>query len=142
MADNIWAGIEPANIELPIQVLKDYASSFNENFRGKMAMVVKTKMDDSKIVTIESLFESPSESEKSRCDINVSIDVPSLKGYSLKMLVVSYDIRKIYPCSINNMLNNTTEECPDSATFKSKIVALFTGDEFTQVLRNLLAQVD
>ena len=54
MEKNIWTGIEPANVELPIQVINEYANSFNETFEGKMTMTVKSKIDDSIVVTVES----------------------------------------------------------------------------------------
>ena len=43
MEKNIWTGIEPANVELPIQVINEYANSFNETFEGKMTMTVKSE---------------------------------------------------------------------------------------------------
>lgn len=141
MEKNIWTGIEPANVELPIQVINEYANSFNETFEGKMTMTVKSKIDDSIVVTVESLLNPEKKSENGRYEINVSIDVPSLKGYSLKVIVVSYDVIKIYPCAIKNLLDGSTEECPDEETFKVKIKALFASDDFTQILKNLLVQV-
>ena len=136
MEKNIWTGIEPANVELPIQVINEYANSFNETFEGKMTMTVKSKIDDSIVVTVESLLNPEKKSENGRYEINVSIDVPSLK-----VIVVSYDVIKIYPCAIKNLLDGSTEECPDEETFKEKIKKLFASDDFTQILKNLLVQV-
>ena len=63
MEKNIWTGIEPANVELPIQVINEYANSFNETFEGKMTMTVKSKIDDSIVVTVESLLNPVKKSE-------------------------------------------------------------------------------
>ena len=113
-------------------------NTFNEVIEELKPDVICVELDKGRY---ESLLNPEKKSENGRYEINVSIDVPSLKGYSLKVIVVSYDVIKIYPCAIKNLLDGSTEECPDEETFKEKIKKLFASDDFTQILKNLLVQV-
>lgn len=142
MEENLFENIKKVDILLPLQILEEYANSFNETFKGKLVFEIKHKMEDTHDpwTGLEVVFSSKEQEEKNMV-VRAYIIAPELNNYRLLVLKLVYKISQVYPCNIECILDNQKKDCKDSNQVKSVLKGVFTSQSFQKPVQMLLAQV-
>lgn len=137
---DIWNDIKTVKMEMPIDIIKDYADSFNEKFVGRCEMTFyqrnKTLLESfSSSTPLDNINDIQSE-------IYLKLEAKALNNYQLSLLTVIYDISVVYPCSLNDNLSLKVIRCNDSADFRNNLVGFFKSEKFLNSASMILTQVD
>lgn len=147
MEENIFEQIKSENIILPLTVLNGYANSFNETFKERLVFELKKKMEDESDPWdgIGLAIQKKDQEEKSYVT-RAYVVAPGLGNYRLLVLKLSYKISEVYPCRLENMLEDTgvrnVKECENSIKLNDDLLKLFQSDEFQRPIKMLLSQLE
>lgn len=142
MADkNIW-NIEPSNEKMPIELLNEYATSFNERFKNKLIAEIKEKFVDEQLDPWAELeFTQKKEQQEKIRELRFDIVVPSLGKYRLGLIKLSYRISQGYPCMAENLMTDVMgKECSSSGELDEYIGQMLKTDEVRKSISVLLSQ--
>ena len=142
MADkNVW-NIEPANEKMPIELLNEYAASFNETFKNKLIAEIKEKFVDEQPDPWAGLeFIQKKEQQEKIRELRFDIVVPSLGKYRLGLIKLSYRLSQGYPCTAENLVTDAAgKECSSSAELDESIEKIVKSDEVKKSISVLLSQ--
>lgn len=143
MGDNVFEGIQKASIKLPLEILKEYETQFEETFGQKLVFQIASKLEDDnedwlKLDPFKSVREPAEQKHVSR----VYIVAPSLKNYRMLIMKISYLRSKVYPCEMYNALTETNASYESSDTLDVAIKQLFLSEEFKKPMGVLLSQIE
>lgn len=144
MADkNVW-NIEPTKEKMPIEVLKEYATSFNETFNNKLIAEIKEKFVDEQPDPWAGLeFTQKKEQQEKIRELRFDIVVPSLGKYRLGLIKLSYRISQGYPCTVENLLMDVAgKECSSSGELDKSIEDMIKSNEVKKSISVLLSQTE
>lgn len=139
--ENIWKDIEPKKIVLPGTILENYANSFNEAFKGRIVMKLSHKINSGiTAANIEELL-TPGPPIEPKCVYRMDIEVPELQGYAKLLLKVTYQISSVYPCKIEDSINQKEISCSTNDEFNKAVHDTLKSPEIIDLLSTLLAQI-
>lgn len=142
MGENIFESIKKEEILLPLQILDSYANSFNETFKGNLVFETKRKLEDTSDPW-SGLGVSLANKEQEEKDMVVRayIIAPGLNNYRLLVMKLVYKVSQVYPCSIENILEDKTAECKDADSVKKCLEEIFKAQSFQRPVKMLLSQL-
>lgn len=142
MGENIFSNITTEDIVLPLAVLNGYINTFNKAFAEKLAFEVKKSMeDDVEDPWGELISMGKKEQEEQSLVTRAFIAAPGLGNYRLLVLKVKYKISQVYPCVIENILEEKKFECKDAEGVKNALETIFSADSFQRPVKMLLSQL-
>lgn len=144
--ENFWKIFKKAEIELPKTILEAQRNIFNENIPpNTLICEIKETQED---VTnpwensIGFLLEGQNQNKRISFVYSMYILAPSLKNYRVLLFKVSYDISKVYPCTISNIYTGEPEiKCEDIEEFKANLKTILQSQPISELIGVLLAQV-
>lgn len=142
MGEDIFSSITTDDIVLPLNVLKDYADSFNKAFTEKLVLEIKKTMeDDNENPWGELISIGKKEQEEQSLVTRVFIVAPGLSNYRLLVLKLKYKISQVYPCVIENLLEEKKFDCKDAESVNKAFETIFSSDSFQRPVKMLLSQI-
>lgn len=137
---DIWKGIKAVDIKLPIDILTDFTDSFNEKFVGRCEMKLFQR-NKSIIETFSdsTYLENPIGIQT---EIYLKLEAKLLDNYQLTVFSVVYDLATVYPCVLNDKLNQKVHRCESSADLTKAIMEVFRSEKFLTSASMILTQVN
>lgn len=142
--DNFWNAFQKANIELPKTILESQRDLFNQTIPENTLIcelseaqeeVSNNPWDDLGIVTDE-------QNKPKRLVCSMYIIAPALRHYRVLLFKVSYEIAKVYPCTIYSIYSGDVEkDCGNSQEFKLQLKNVLQSETISKLIGVLLAQV-
>lgn len=142
--ENFWREFQKADIELPKTILESQRNHFNDNIAQNTLIcelsetqeeVSYNPWDDLGIVADE-------QNKPKRFVCSMYIIAPSLSNYRVLLFKVSYDIAKVYPCTISSIYTGDAEKnCENSEDFKQQLKSVLQSEPIGKLIGMLLAQV-
>lgn len=142
MEENVFSGIDKAQIKLPLEILEDYKQQFTEAFGQTLVFQVLSKLEDqedewAKLDPFKELREPAEQKYVSR----VYIVAPALKNYRMLVMKVSYLRSTVYPCELYNAFTEKSDNFENPEVLKEAMAKLFLSDEFKNPIKMLLTQL-
>ena len=142
MEDNVFSGINKAQIKLPLEILEEYKLQFTEAFGQSLLFQIANKLEDqedqwAKLDPSKEMREPAEQKFVSR----VYIVAPALKDYRMLVMKLSYLRSKVYPCELYNAFTEKAEEYDKPESLKNAMARLFLSDEFKNPITMLLSQL-
>lgn len=142
MEENVFSGIDKAQIKLPLEILEDYKQQFTEAFGQTLVFQVLSKLEDqedewAKLDPFKELREPAEQKYVSR----VYIVAPALKNYRMLVMKVSYLRSTVYPCELYNAFTEKSDNFENPEALKEAMAKLFLSDEFKNPIKMLLTQL-
>ena len=142
MEENVFTGIDKAQIKLPLDILEEYKQQFTDAFGQSLVFQISSKLEDqedewAKLDPFKEMREPAEQKFVSR----VYIVAPALKNYRMLIMKVSYLRSKVYPCELYNAFTEKAEEYDTPDTLKEAMAKLFLSEEFKNPIKMLLSQL-
>lgn len=142
MEENVFFGIEKAEIKLPLDILREYEKQFNEAFGSSLVFQIASKLeDDNEDWAKLDPFNGIREPSEQKYVTRAFIVAPSLKNYRMLVMKVSYLRSKVYPCELFNALSDKTEDYETPETLDKAMREIFLSEDFKKPVRMLLSQI-
>lgn len=138
-----WGKVEKLDIIPPYTLVEEKARVFNENFpKGQMRCTIKKDLNivESDPFDVFVTREDPQIVGKDTT-IRLFIEVPLLNNYKVQILKVTCKLAELYPCVIENSIENQTYKCNDMDAFKTKLNEILVSPGITKTLSILRTQV-
>lgn len=142
MGENIFSNITTEDIVLPLRVLNSYTESFNKAFAEKLVLETKKSMEDDSVDPWGELISiGKNEQEEQSLVTRAFIVAPGLGNYRLLVLKLKYKISQVYPCVIENILEEKNFNCKDAEEVNKALNTIFSADSFQRPVKMLLSQL-
>lgn len=142
MGEDIFTKITAEEIVLPLNVLKSYADTFNKVFTEKLVFEIKKTMEDNGDDPWGELISMGKKEQEEQCLVaRAFIVAPGLGNYRLLVLKLKYRISEVYPCYIENILEEKKFECKDAEVVKATLDVIFNANAFQRPVKMLLSQL-
>lgn len=144
--ENFWKTFKKAEIELPKTILEAQRNIFNEIIPPN-TLVCEIKETQEDITNpwdngIGLLIEGQNQNKRISFIYSMYILAPSLKNYRVLLFKVTYDISKVYPCTISNIYSGESEiKCENNEEFKKHLKDILQSPSISELIDVLLAQV-
>lgn len=141
--NNIWDNINPSQVRLPKTILSDLVTPFNQKELAGLYFDIFLKTEEADILSLWSPNtdkEEVDEALNNKFFLRLYLKAPKLNDYTLLVLRIRYSIEKVYPCVVEDVVNNKEYNCADADALKSKLIDIFTAGSFKEMLSNIIAQ--
>lgn len=126
--DNLWDNIREAQVVLPETIASQAIDGFN-----------KKTLEMNKNLFFELFRKTENESKR----FELQLLAPELGSYSLLVLIFSYPVSKIYPCSLYNCLDDTqVRNCINAEDFEHGIRLILGSEQMQNAIAALLSQCE
>ena len=138
--DNLWPSFEVEKIKLPKTILDEQARIFNNNMQGLLECRISTREQPVDMWAPLSMSRDAETMEKAQ-QVLMHIVAPKVGGYRLAVLVVTYLVSSVYPCKMENCLeDDPAVEANDPDDFAIKLKAILNSKKLINAVNVLRSQ--
>ena len=138
---SLWPDFGEESIELPKKILDDQARIFNSRWQGIFECTITTREKLVDMWTPVGLGED-SEMKEIPQQILMHIVAPRVGGYRFAVLMVTFLVSKVYPCTVENCLDRPSlpQKPQNPEDFKAVIKNILHSERLKNAISVLRSQ--
>ena len=137
--ENLWPSFETEEMQLPKTILDEQAKIFNNNMQGLLECKITVREQPSDMWVPLSMNRDEETIEKAQ-QLLMHIVAPYAGGYRLAVLVVTFQVTSVYPCTIDDCLGDTTCQVNDENEFKTTLKQILNSKKLINAVNVLKSQ--
>lgn len=135
----MWEDLKPAQITSPKAILSNIANELNAVTKESIVFSVDTQIDFGYAEILSIIDKADDEANRA---VRLKCSVPGLNNYTLHLIKVLYDIKRVYPCKVMDLINHRDVQAESKDELDSIIRGFLDDSEIKSIISNLWAQVD
>lgn len=131
--ESLWPKLDEVAMNVPYKILQEQTEAFNEQMQGiLLCSLEKDKYKKTEFLIMENYDYCA----------RMYISSPNLADYRLQLLTVNFSVAKAYPCTVENSLDDYSNEkrANNPEEFKSILKEIFHSKGVVDALNNIVAQ--
>lgn len=133
----MWEELKPAQVEVPQKMMLNIANELNAITKQALIFVVEAEVYQD-FPDLAAIMDNSDDDSKRV--IRLRLQAPTLNNYSLSMISVVNDIKTIYPCEVNDLINHNKKNALDYKELEILIRDILKDKKVLEIVSNLWAQ--